>query len=147
MKPKPKQVLSLVLAVATLFLLTNCNRYSPNRGDAKFKEVERLYNGLHVYPGFQPVGEASYSKSMLASVSKYYKSDASYDDVKKFYSAELGPAGWQLTKERNLKDWWRDFGGRELTFGKGQYSVVIEYRGDQAIDPDWNYAINVGWDD
>jgi len=35
----------------------------------------------------------------------------------------------------------------QLTFGKGQYAVVIEYRGDKANDPDWNYAIDVGWHD
>jgi|SRR5882724_11078130 len=147
MKPKPREVFSLILPIVTLFLLTECKHYSPNRDDAKFKEVERLYKGVPIYPGFQEVGASSLSKSMLASVNKYYKSDARYDDVKNFYSTKLIPAGWLLTKERNLKDWSRDYGGRQLTFGKGQYSVVIEYRGDKAIDPDWNYAIDVGWDD
>ena len=102
---------------------------------------------LPIYPGFQESGSSFYSKSMLAAVNKYYKSDAGYDDVKAFYSTQLGSAGWQLTKERNMKDWSRDYGGRELTFSQGEYSVVIEYWGDKAVDPDWNYAINVGWDD
>jgi hypothetical protein len=147
MRHKPTQVLSVVLAIAILVPLTNCKRYSPNRDDVKLKEVERLYNALPIYAGFQAIAGSSYSKSMLASVSKSYRSDAPYDDVKNFYSARLIPEGWQLSKERNLKDWSRDYGGRELTFEKGEYSVVIEYRGDRAIDPDWNYAINVGWDD
>jgi hypothetical protein len=117
-----------MLAIATLVLLSNCKRYSPNRDDVKLKEVERLYNVLPIYPGLQAVAGSSYSKSMLASVSKSYKSEASYEDVKSFYSARLIPEGWQLTEERNLKDWSRDYGGRELTFGKGEYSVVIIQR-------------------
>ena len=144
---KPTQVLGVVLAVAILVPLTSCKRYSPNRDDVKLKEVERLYNALPIYVGFQAIAGSSYSKSMLASISKSYRSDARYDDVKNFYSARLIPEGWQLSKERNLKDWSRDYGGRELTFEKGEYSVVIEYRGDKAIDPDWNYAIGVGWHD
>ena len=147
MRYRTTQVLSLVLAIATLVSLSNCKRYSANKDDAKLKEVQRLYNALPIYDDFQAIAGSSYSKSMLASVSKSYKSDARYDDVKNFYSTRLIPEGWQLSKERNLKDWSRDYGGRELTFEKGEYSVVIEYRGDKAIDPDWNYAIGVGWDD
>jgi len=111
------------------------------------KEVERLYSALPIYPGFLAIGGSSYSKSMLVSVSKSYRSEASYDDVKSFYSIRLSSEGWQITEERNLKDWSRDYGGRELTFSKAEYSVVIEYRGDKAVDPDWNYAIGVGWHD
>jgi hypothetical protein len=147
MKHKPTQVLSLVLATATFMSLNNCKRYSPNKDDVKLKEVERLYSALPIYPGFQAVAGSSYSKSMLASVNKSFISEAVYDDVKNFYSTKLIPEGWRLSKERKLRDWSRDYGGRELTFEKGQYSVVIEYRGDKAIDPDWNYAIGVGWDD
>jgi len=137
----------MVVGLVIVLRLVGCNQFSPNKDDAKFKEVQRLSAGFPIYPGFQEVDSSSYSKSMLASIHKVYKSEAGYDDVKAFYSTKLIPAGWQLTEERNLKDWSRDFGGRELTFGKGQYTVVIEYRGDKAIDPDWNYGISVGWHD
>ena len=44
-----------------------------------------------------------------------------------------------------MTDWFRDFGGRQLTFRKDQYSIVIEYRGDKEPNPDWNYAIDIEW--
>ncbi len=136
-----------VLGLVIVSSLLACKQFSPNKNDVKLKEVEGLWASFPVYPGFQESGGSTYSKSMLAAVNKYYKSDAGYDEVKTFYATQLGSAGWQQTKERNMKDWSRDLGGRELTFGKGEYSVVIEYWGDKAIDPDWNYAINVRWDD
>ena len=140
--------LTVVLVVATVSTLIGCKHFSPNKNDAKLKEVEFLSAGLPTYPGFQELrGGNTYSKSMLASIHKHYKSDAGYDDVRAFYSTKLISAGWKLKEERNLKDWSRDYGGRELTFEKGEYSVTIEYRGGKAIDPDWNYAIGIGWDD
>lgn len=143
---KSRYFSTAVLFVVTVSTLINCKHFSRNKNDAKLKEVERLSVGLPTYPGFQELrGGNTYSKSMLASIHKHYKSEASYDDVRAFYSSKLIPTGWKLKEERNLKAWSRDYGGRELTFEKGEYSVVIEYSGDKAIDPDWNYAISIGW--
>lgn len=65
-----------------------------------------------------------------------------------FYATQLKQTGWLLTKERTLKDGWsQDLGGRELRFEKGQYSIAIEYIGDKAVNPDWEYAVSVAWDD
>ena len=144
MKPRTIQVFSQVLFIVIL-LQSGCKHFSPNKDDVKLREVEKLQAGLPIHPTFQEIGGSSFSKPMLASIHRYYKSDAGYDVIKSFYSAKLIPEGWQLTKERSLKDWSVDLGGRQLKFGKGQYSVTIEYSGDKALDPDWNYAISVGW--
>lgn len=127
----------------------SCKRFSPNREDVKLKDVQQISSKLPVYPGFQDTGGgSSYSKSMVASIHKTYRSDARFDDVKMFYATQLTPAGWQLTKDGALKgDWWQDFGGRELRFEQGQYSVVIEYIGEKAVEPDWNYGVSIVWDD
>ena len=145
MKLETNQRFSLALLVLILCSLASCKQFSPNKNDGKLKEVEKLYTNLPIHRGFTETWSSSVSKSMLASVGKHYKSDARYEDVKHFYVTNLIPEGWQLTKEIPLKDWSEDYGGRELTFTKEQYSIVIEYRGDKAISPDWNYAIDVGW--
>ena len=145
MKLETNQPFSFALLVVLLCLLASCKQFSPNKNDVKLKEVEQLYSNLPIYQGFRETWSGSVSKSMLASVGKHYKSDAGYQDVKDFYVTKLVPDGWQLTKDIPLKDWSEDHGGRELTFTKQQYSVVIEYRGDKVTNPDWNYAINVGW--
>ena len=145
MKLEANQLFRLTHLVVILCLLASCKQFSPNKNDVKLKEVEKLYTNLPIYQGFRETWSGSVSKSMLASVGKHYKSDARYEDVKGFYVAKLIPEGWQLTKEIPLKDWSEDRGGRQLTFRKEEYSVVIEYSGDKAVDPDWNYGIDVGW--
>ena len=134
----------ILISIPLLLSLTNCKQFSPNKHDAKLKEVENLWASLPIPAGFEETWRGSTSKSMLASVSRHYKSDARYDDVKSFYVTRLIPEGWHLSKEEALKDWLGG-GGRQLTFTKEEYSVVIEYEGEKAIDPDWNYAIGVGW--
>ena len=149
MKLNLAQTFSVILAVVVLVPAVSCKRFSPNRDDVKLKEVQQLVSALRLYPGLEDTGGGStYSRSMSASVHKSYKSNARFDDVKTFYATQLTQSGWQLTKDRTLKDGWsRDLGGRELRFEKGQYYVAIEYRGEKAIDPDWNYGISVGWED
>jgi len=147
MKLKLSRAITMILAAVLLVPAISCKRLSPNRDDVKLKEVQQLASALPIYPGFEETGGGStYSKSMSASVHKSYRSSARFDDVKTFYTTQLTQSGWQLTKDRTLKDGWsRDLGGRELRFEKGQYYVAIEYIGEKAIDPDWNYGISVGW--
>lgn len=149
-KPILKQALTIVLGIMVVYSFAYfCKQNSPNKDDAKLKEVERLYARLPIYPDFQEVEgtSSSFSKDLLASIGKSYKSKASYDDVKAFYVEKLRALGWQSWEERNLTSWGRDLGERELTFRNGQYSVIIEYSGDKASNPDWNYGINVSWND
>jgi hypothetical protein len=135
-----------VILIATISILAKYSKdHSPNKGDAKLKEIEAVYSQLPIYPDFHEVAHNFSSKDVSALTGRSYSSSAAYADVRSFYSDKLSASGWQLTNERNMKDWWRDFGGRQLTFRKGQYSIVIEYRGDKEPNPDWNYAIDLEW--
>ena len=140
-----KLVWGLILIATVSVLAKYCKDHSPNKDDAKLREVEAIYAQLPFYPDFQEVNHNFSSKDVSAFTEKYYASSANYSYVRSFYLERLSASGWQLTNERNMKDWWRDFGGRELRFGKAPYSVIIEYRGDKEPDPDWNYAVIVKW--
>lgn len=132
-----------VTLVALLVIsLSGCKQLSPNKDDVKLKEVEALVATLPVLPSLQQTWSGSISTSTLASVGRHYKSAASYDDVKNFYLSQLQSAGWKLKEERELRG---SVGSRQLTFSKEQYYFVIEYSGDKAVDPDWNYGIDVSW--
>jgi hypothetical protein len=126
MKLKTIQLLSLVVQLVVLFSLAGCKQFSPNKNDVKLKEVEKLAANLPVHERFHETWNGSVSKSMLASVGKHYKSDARYEDVKNFYVTKLIPEGWQLTKEIPLKNWSVNEGGLQLTFTRGEYSVVLQ---------------------
>jgi len=140
-----KIIIGIILIASVSLWAKYAKNHSPNKDDAKLKELESIYSQLPIYPDFQEVTHSGDSKDVSARAGKSYRSSAKYSDIRSFYSDRLTRSGWQLSRERNLKDWWRDFSGRQLTFQNGEYSIVIEYRGDKEPDPDWNYAIDVEW--
>jgi hypothetical protein len=79
-----------------------------------------------------------------AMVSKTFRSDARYDDVRRFYVERLEQDGWKIHAEKPLKDWGRDFGGYEIRLRKGDLTIAIEYAGQNA-DYGWDYGIGVSW--
>ena len=120
-------------------------KLSPNANDAKLHELIALASATPEYPGWIETGTHNTSKASLAGVSKYYKSDAEYCEVNRFYTRELTKEGWQFVGERRFKDWWRDFGGREISFRRGEYKITITFAGESA-DYGWQYAIYFGWE-
>ena len=90
------------------------------------------------------VNSATISSTGKAYVSKTFRSRASSDDVKRFYLERLSQNGWKIVDERQLKNWGRDVGGRELKFRRGDYEVTIEIAGEKS-DYGWDYGIGIGW--
>ena len=80
-----------------------------------------------------------------AYISKHFRSDESYDNMRSFFVERLTQEGWKLNSERQLKDWGKDVGGTELEFQKADFKINIEFRGEKA-DDDWDYGITIGWD-
>ncbi len=109
-----KILIGLLIVAVVCLLAYFAKRHSPNKDDIKLNEVRQLYSQLPIPPGFEEKGSSFQSKSELALVSKYFQSKTAYDDVKAFYVQRLIPTGWTLIKERQMTDWFRDFGGREL---------------------------------
>jgi hypothetical protein len=137
-----------VLLIAAAFLslaAVACKRYSPNRDDAKLKEVLHLWESIPIYPGCSQVDQHHYSKDYFATVSKGYKCDVTYDQVKGFYLLGLEGAGWTLVRERELGWWFGEERHRELTFRNGEYWVILEYAGEKA-NAGWAYGVTVKWE-
>ena len=135
-----------VLFFIALFTAPGCKRVLPNLDGSKFKEVEAVSEGIPAYPGATKLNERGRtSKPTSAQVSYHYRSDASYDNLKRFYTENLTQLGWRLTGERELYNWGEKYGGRALDFSKGEYSLVIEYAGSRAEEKGWGYTISVAW--
>jgi len=47
--------------------------------------------------------------------------------------------------EHHVKDWWRDLGGRELLFEKGEYQFTVFYYGEQS-DSKSIYSLSCDWE-
>ena len=145
-------VRSLILKVlpATVFLVLFLlfvhlsKESSPNRGDAKLKELQQLSSEVSVPSNFTEVATHTSSRGMDAGVYKSYHSPASFEAVKKFYSDQLIAGGWVLVAEENHESRLIDTDRKDLKFQKGDTMISIEYAGSTA-DGSWNYSVSYVW--
>ncbi len=77
-------------------------------------------------------------------ISGTYATHLGYEELKRFYRSELERNGWRLAGEKDLADWGRDLGGRQLTFCKKPYEANLEYAGQKA-QYGWDYAFSMSW--
>lgn len=113
---------------------------SPNRDGAKLKEVQELSYTTPVYPDFAQVDSNLKSGYSVVDLTKYYRSSANFDDVKKFYQSSLQPDGWT----RIIEGLSAGAEGRELKFKKGQFTISIFHAKSSSS---YDYAIDFVWND
>ena len=135
------------MPVAVFFVLVSLyETKGPNSDGSKIAEIENLWSTLPLYSGMTEVNNSRSSSGRKAHLSRSFKSDSPYEEMRRLYVGKLIEQGWQFVKERQLSDWGRDKGGRELEFRRGEYQLSIEYAGGSP-DQDWNYAIGIYWYD
>lgn len=120
-------------------------KFSPNANDAKLREVADTWATVPVYPGWVERSNHTTSKASVASLSKYFASDAPYNDVKTFYVRELLQNGWEYEGESHFKDWGTDYGGRSIAFRRGEYHISVSYAGERTGKGD-QYSCDVTWE-
>ena len=138
---KRKSKVGLVWLFVSL-LCSGC--WSAKEDAARLEEVKSVWARLPSYPGMQETNTKTISGGGKATVSKTFRSEAPYDQVRGFYVERLEQDGWKIDGEKQLKDWGSDFGGHEIRFRKSDLSIAIEYAGEKA-DYGWQYGIAVSW--
>lgn len=118
------------------------NRSTAN---SKFREIEQLWQTVPIYPGMVEVDRSSTSSSSEVIVSRKYQSDASFNEVRNFYVAQLVGDGWQLVDDREVKDRGRIRGERQIEFRRGEFYIDVRYAGARQAELGWSYAIDVEW--
>ena len=83
-------------------------------------------------------------KIQQASVGSTYLSKLPYQKIRAHYDAELSSHGWQFQKEREVRDWGRDFGGSIAYYCKDSYTASLQYAGDDA-GYGWSFGFDLGW--
>jgi hypothetical protein len=117
----------------------------PTKQDAaRLEEVKAIWAHLPVDSRLQEIGSSTTSGFGKAMISKRFRSDAPYDEVKRFYVEHLTAEGWSIVSERQMNGSGSNFGGYHLEFHKGDLDLGIEYSGEKA-NYGWQYAIAVSW--
>ncbi|MGI9065459.1 MAG: hypothetical protein ACR2HX_03520 [Pyrinomonadaceae bacterium] len=108
----------------------------------KLQELQRLAAETPKFPDFEQVNYSDISKSEETVVAYFYRSSATYDEVKSFYTNALLSRGWSSVQEEPLAKWSRSDHSRRLSFKKGKYTFHLEY--DPDLGSKWKFAVDYG---
>lgn len=134
---------AIIFGVCSLLIglyIFSLRQRSPNRDGAKLNEVQELCYKTPVYPDFIEVDANLKSGYTVVDLTKYYRSSANFDDVKKFYQSSLERDGWTPIIEGVSAG----TESRELEFKKGQFTISIFHTKSSSI---YDYGIDFVWDD
>lgn len=110
---------------------------------SKLQELRQLAAEMPKFPDFEQVDYSDIVKSRKTVVTYFYRSSASYDAVKSFYTNALLSKGWSSVQEEPLTKWFKEDGSRRLGFRKGEYTIYINY--DAGLGSNWQYAVDYDW--
>ena len=106
----------------------------------KLEELQKLAAETPKFPDFEQINYSDISKPENTVVAYFYRSSASYDEVKTFYTNALLSQGWSSVQEEPSAKWSSEDGSRRLSFKKGKYTFNLEY--DPAIGSRWKFAVD-----
>ena len=96
-------------------------------------------------PGASYLSESHTEKGFVVSVARAYRGNMNFDEVRTFYDRELSARGWVFEQMSPIRDWGTDYGGKRVTYRKGDYTVNVDYSGDQDHFG-WAYSVAFRWD-
>ena len=144
MSASPEKLFLVLLLTAALTTTCGYRPFFQPVNDEKLREVQQLVTDIPGFPDFKEVGSNTMADNSSILISKYYVSKAPYEDVKNFYFQFLTSHGWRIAEEKPLSIWGRDYGGKKLTFIKGELLLSIQYEGSNNVGR--NYAFGYAWD-
>jgi hypothetical protein len=109
----------------------------------RLNELRDLAASTPLFPGFQLVNSHEGGKRENAIIARFYRSNATYDQVKDFYRRTLIEKGWGEPIEESLSTWGIANGGKVITFHKGEYSIEVEYSAESQT---WNFSVSYVWE-
>ncbi len=132
------------LLLLTMILLSNgCATDKQNTNPLGFSEITEILKSVSTHPGKIEISTDNHSIGSNHSITRKYKSNVSFDEVKDFYLQQLIGQGWLFDEERELKDKGRYKGERVLHFTRGEFVLSIQFAGERKEVLGWDYAIRI----
>jgi len=133
----------LLWAIVIFAVLSGCNSQDTNVDSSKFDEMAGILKSVSVHPSKTELETNNQSSRSNVSITRKYKSDASFDEIKEFSLKQLANQGWQLIEEQELKDKGRYKGERVLHFTRGDFLLSVQFAGERKEILGWDYAIRI----
>ena len=133
----------LLCAIVTPVVLSGCNSHESNLGSSKLDEITEILKSVSAHPSKIELETDNHSDGSNTSITRKYKSDVSFDEVKEFYLKQLTKQGWQLIEERELRDRGRFRDERVLHFTRGEFLLSVQYAGKRKEVLGWDYVLRI----
>lgn len=99
------------------------------RGRVAQADLRSEWSQIRIPPGATVTSQRDLPRTTRGLLGASFSSDSSFDEVKRFYEAELASHGWLFRGERVVRKWGRDVGEREFIYCKGTRSALLFYPG------------------
>jgi hypothetical protein len=109
------------------------------------KQLEAEFVALVPMPGASQVRYTSMNKARQGEVGADYKTSKSYTDIRTYYDSQLKHNGWSFIKEKPVKVWGRDYGGKQAFYCKANYTATLQFAGSQENEFGWTYSFGLSW--
>lgn len=109
----------------------------------KLGEITEILKTVSIHPSKVEVETNNQLSGSKFSITRKYKSNAPFNEIKEFYLKQLTVQDWQLIEERELKDKGRYKNERVLYFTRGEFLLSLQFAGRRKDDLGWDYAIRI----
>ena len=131
--------------IVILVALPGCDSQDPIAGNAKLDEMSGILQSVAVHQSKIEVETDKHLSGSNFSITKKYKSDAPFDDIREFYHQQLVNQGWHFVEEQELKDRGRFRDERVLHFTRGEFLLTVQFSARRGVDVGWNYALRIAY--
>ncbi len=133
----------LLWAIIIPVILSGCDSHDVNIDSLKIGEIVQILKSVSVHPSKVEIETKNYSRGSNASITRKYKSDVPFGEIKEFYHKQLTNQGWQLNEEQELRDRGRFREERVLHFTRGEFLLSVQFAGKRREHLGWDYAIRI----
>ena len=131
--------------IIILVALSGCDSHDPIAGGAKLDEMSEILQSVAVHRSKIEVETDNHLSGSNVSITKKYKSDAPFDEIKEFYHQQLVNQGWHFVEEQELKDRGRFRDERVLHFKRGEFLLTVQFSARRGVDVGWDYALRIAY--
>ena len=144
-----RSLVALLLALLAILIAVWRVRYHVReqywRDQSMRSSAEEEMNKIQHKPSSIRVQHDRIFKGGQGSISSYYQSKASYDQLRDDYDLQFIKLGWNFKKESHSLTWGKDMGEITRYYCKGPLGVDLYYTGNRETELQYRYAIEIGW--
>lgn len=119
--------------------------FNAPRAEQIRKDLEYEWGKIVPLPSAEVQTTFSATKPQVVGISTDYRTDLGYEEIRRYYDAELARHGWKFAAEEDAPYNWQNYGAKQAFYCKGEYTADLYYAGELEKKFGWRYAFSLSW--